>query len=71
MDPYRKPDIISEIRKGRLWWLGKAGRLPEERTVKIVFKNIPEGERSLGKPRKKWLEVGEKQLGIDTLGNGS
>jgi hypothetical protein len=28
-------------------------RLPEERAVKKVFKNIPEGERSGGKPRKR------------------
>jgi hypothetical protein len=34
-----------------------------------VFKNISEGERSLGKPRKKWFDFGEKELGIDRLGN--
>jgi hypothetical protein len=28
----------------------------KKRTVKKVFKNIPEGKRSVGKPRKRWLE---------------
>ena len=70
MDLYGETDI-SEIRKGKLWWLRHAGRMPEERTVKIVFKNIPEGEKSVGKPRKRWLDDGEKQLGIDTPGNWS
>jgi hypothetical protein len=31
-------------------------RMPEERTVTEVFKNIPEGKRSVGKPRKRWLD---------------
>ena len=32
------------------------GRMPEERTVKKVFKNIAVGKRSVGKPRKSpWL----------------
>jgi len=66
---YIEPDIIAEIIKGKLWWLGHAGRIPEDRTLKNVFKNIPEGERSFGKPRKRWLDDGEKRLGIDTLGN--
>ena len=43
--------------------------MPEERTVKNVFKNIPEGGRSVGKPRKRWLDDGEKQLRINTPGN--
>jgi hypothetical protein len=42
---YTEPNIISEIRKGRLKWLGHVERMPEERTVKKVFKNILEGKR--------------------------
>jgi hypothetical protein len=33
---------ISEIRKGKLQWLGNVERIPDERTVKKVFKNILE-----------------------------
>jgi hypothetical protein len=36
VDVCREPDTISEIRKGRLKWLGHVERMPEERTVKKV-----------------------------------
>jgi RNA-splicing ligase RtcB len=36
--------------------------MPEERTVKKVFKNIPEGKGSVGKPRKRWLDDVENDL---------
>jgi hypothetical protein len=36
--------------------------MPEERTVKKVFKNIPEGKRSAGKPRKRRLNDVENDL---------
>jgi hypothetical protein len=31
--------------------------MSEEITVKKVFKNTPEGKRSLGNPRKRWLDL--------------
>jgi hypothetical protein len=34
MDLFRESDFISEIRKGRLRWLGHVERIPEGRTVK-------------------------------------
>lgn len=30
--------------------------MPKERTVKKVFKNIPDGRRFVVKPRKRWLD---------------
>ena len=30
--------------------------MPEEGSVKKVFKNTPEGKRSVEKPRKRWLD---------------
>ena len=45
-------EVISEIRKGRIRWVEHVERIPKERTVKKVFKNIPEGKRSVGKLRK-------------------
>ena len=59
---YRKRDIISEMRKRRLRWLGHVQRLSEERAVKMVFKNTVEGKRSLGNPRKRWLNEVESDL---------
>jgi hypothetical protein len=51
-----EPGIISEIRKGVLRWFGQVERMPEERTVKKMFKNTTERKRSVGKPRKRWLD---------------
>jgi hypothetical protein len=36
--------------------------MSKERTVKNVFKNIPDGNRSVGKPRKRWLDVVKNDL---------
>jgi hypothetical protein len=35
--------------------------MPEERTVK-VFKNTPEGKRSFGEPRNRWLDDTENYM---------
>jgi hypothetical protein len=59
--------ILGEIRKGSLRWLGHIERIPEETTVKKVFKNTPEGKRSVGKPRKRrldYVENGLKNMGV-------
>jgi hypothetical protein len=55
MNLYGETDVSSEIRKGRLRWIGNVERMSEERTVKEVFKNTPEGERSVGKPKKEMV----------------
>jgi hypothetical protein len=39
MDLYREPYIISEIRKWRLWWLGHANRMPEEKLCLKISQN--------------------------------
>jgi hypothetical protein len=56
-------------------------RIPEERSVKILFKNIPEGKQLFGKPGNRWLGDVEndlkearvsgwtKYLRIETFGN--
>ena len=62
MNLYGETDVSSEIRKGRLRWIGNVERISEERTVKEVFKNTPEGERSVGKPKKRWLVDVENDL---------
>jgi len=63
MELYREADIISEIRKGRLLWLRHVEIVPEDRTAKEVFKNIPEGKRASGKPRTRWLDD-VKKVGV-------
>jgi hypothetical protein len=54
-------NIISELRKGKLRWVGHVERMAaKEGIVKKVFKNTPEGKRSVGKPRMRWLDDVEK-----------
>ena len=55
-DLYREPDIISGNIKGRLRCLGHEERMSAVGTLKKVFKTIPDGNTSVGKPRKIWLD---------------
>jgi hypothetical protein len=43
-------------------WLGYVARMPEGRTVKKVLKNNSQRKRSVGKPRKRWLNSVENNL---------
>lgn len=79
-DLYREPDTISEIQK---YYDSQdmCKRMPEERNVQQVLKNIPEGKYQLENQekvgwtmlqntRRKWMsEAAEKQVGLDTPGN--
>jgi hypothetical protein len=57
MDVNRERDMSGK-KKRRVRWLGNVERMPEKkRTAKKVFNNIPEGKRSFGKKRKRWLEL--------------
>ena len=52
---YGELDIVTEIKKGRLRWLGHVEKMSEERMVKRLYQNTPEGSRSLGRPRLRWM----------------
>jgi hypothetical protein len=48
--------------------------MPEERTPKKVFKHTPERKRSIGRPRKRWLDDVEnnlKKMGVQRLEKSS
>ena len=45
---YGELDIVTEMKKGRLRWLGRVERMSEERVVKRLYQNTPEGSRSVG-----------------------
>jgi len=49
---YTEVDIISERRKGRVGWLAHVKRMPEQKTMYKLFKEAPEGKRSVGKARR-------------------
>ena len=48
-------EIVTKIKKGRLRWLGHVERMSEERVVKRLYQNTPEGSRSVGRPRLRWM----------------
>jgi len=43
-------------KKGRLRWLGHVERMSEERVVKRLYQNTPEGSRSVGRSRLRWMD---------------
>ena len=53
---YGELDIVTEIIKGRLRWLGHVERMSEERVVKRLYQNTPEGRRSVRRPRLRWMD---------------
>lgn len=60
MNLCRETDIISEIKK-RWRRLGHVERMPEEITVRKMFKNISE-KKYVGKPRKRGSDDVENNL---------
>jgi hypothetical protein len=52
---YSSPNIIRIIKARRMRWAGHVARMEEKRNAyRLVGK--PEGRRSLGRPRRKWLD---------------
>lgn len=54
MDRWRECDIISEISKGRLRWLGHVERMSEENNSKerVLKKKVIEEKRAVLMPRR-------------------
>jgi hypothetical protein len=42
--PYKEPDIVTEIKRNRLRWIGLVERMEDSRSVKKIFKGKPEGK---------------------------
>ena len=53
---YGELDMVTEIKKGRFRWLGHVERMSEERVVKRLYQNTPEGSRSVGRPSLRWMD---------------
>ena len=53
---YGELDIVTDIKKRRLRWLGHVERMSEERVVKRLYQNTPEGSRNVGRPRLRWMD---------------
>ena len=57
---YKDLDIVADIKKKRLEWIGQVLRMDQGTTVKI-FESKLEGSRR-GRPRLRWLQDAEKDL---------
>jgi len=59
---YTDLDIVVDIRKKRLEWIGHVARIDRGRTVKKGFWSKPKESRRRGRPRLRWLVNAEKDL---------
>jgi hypothetical protein len=67
MELYEDLDIVTEVKRMRLRWLGHMERMSDDRSTKKLYSNKPEGLKLVGKPRKRWLDEVEqnlKQMGV-------
>ena len=55
-DFYSSPNIVRVIKSRRMRWGGHVARMGKERGMYRVLAGKPEGNRSLGKPRHKWVD---------------
>ena len=53
---YKAPKIVADIKAHRLRWLGHVERMGQHRVPKKVLNLKPEGTRSVGRPRQRWLD---------------
>jgi hypothetical protein len=56
--------LVAEVKKRRLQYLGHVVRIEEDRVPKKILDQHPGGRRKRGKPRKRWLDDGTKDLEV-------
>ena len=59
---YKAPNIVVDIKTLRLRWLGHMERMGNIRVQKNVLNMKPDGSRSVGRPRLRWLDNVEDDL---------
>jgi hypothetical protein len=48
---YQELNIVAEIKKARLRWLGHVERMSEDKVIKKLYMSKPEGRTSVGRPK--------------------
>jgi hypothetical protein len=59
---YKNLDLLGDIKKQILAWIGHLVRVDQGRTDKKIFQSNPEGSRRRERPRFRWLEDVEKDF---------
>jgi hypothetical protein len=73
-DLYSSPSIIRIIKSRRIRWVGHIARMGEKMNAYILLVGMPEGKKSLGRPRRRWvdnirMDHGEVGWGIEPSGS--
>ena len=55
-DLYCSPNIVQVIKSRRMRWAGHVARTGEVRGVCRALVGKPEGRRTLGRPRRRWVD---------------
>jgi len=66
-DLYCSPNIVRVIKSRKMKWAGHVARMGEERGVYSVLLGKPEGNRPLGRPRHRWVDI---RMGLQEVGCG-
>ena len=55
-DLYSSPNIVRVIKSRRIRWAGHVARMVEESGMYRVLVRKPEGKRTLGRPKRRWVD---------------
>jgi hypothetical protein len=53
---YSSPSTIRMIKSRRMRWEGHVARMGEKRNAYRILVGNPEGKRSLGRPKRRWVD---------------
>ena len=67
-DLYSLPNIVRVVKSRRMRWAGHMGRMGEDRGVHRVLVGEPEGNRPLGRPRRRWED--NIKMDLQEVGGG-
>jgi hypothetical protein len=60
---YSSQSIIRRIKSRRMRWAGHVARMGEKRNAYRLLVGKPEGNRPLGRPRRRWVDNTRMDLG--------
>jgi hypothetical protein len=65
---YSSPNIVRTIKSLRMRWAGHVASMGEKRNAYRKMVGKPEGRRSLGRPRRRWvhnIKMDLREIGLD------